>query len=61
MSGELTRLFATRFASVPSFAPRTVTRTFLKSSAYCWIMRLLGLLLIVYAVMLFNSVLKNFV
>jgi hypothetical protein len=36
------------------------SRTFLKSSAYRWIMRLLGLLLIVYAVMLFNSVLKNF-
>ena len=36
------------------------SRTFLKSSAYLWIMRLLGLLLIVYAVMLFNSVLKTF-
>jgi threonine/homoserine/homoserine lactone efflux protein len=31
------------------------SRTFLKSSAYRWIMRLLGLLLIVYAVMLFKA------
>ena len=31
------------------------SRTFLKSSAYRWIMRLLGLLLIVYAVMLFQA------
>ncbi len=31
------------------------SRTFLKSSAYRWIMRLLGLLLIVYAVMLFTG------
>ena len=31
------------------------SRTFLKSSASCWIMRLLGLLLIVYAVMLLKA------
>lgn len=31
------------------------SRTFLKSSAYRWIMRLLGLLLMVYAVMLFQA------
>jgi threonine/homoserine/homoserine lactone efflux protein len=31
------------------------SRTFLKSSAYLWIMRLLGLLLIVYAVMLLQA------
>ncbi|HSO61326.1 MAG TPA: LysE family translocator [Desulfobacterales bacterium] len=31
------------------------SRTFLKSSAYRWIMRLLGLLLIVYAVMLLKA------
>jgi threonine/homoserine/homoserine lactone efflux protein len=31
------------------------SRTFLRSSAYRWIMRLLGLLLIVYAVMLFQA------
>ena len=31
------------------------SRTFLKSSAYRWIMRLFGLLLIVYAVLLFQA------
>jgi hypothetical protein len=31
------------------------SRTFLKSGAYRWIMRLLGLLLIAYAVMLFQA------